>query len=358
MEEIPFSAVRERKGLWLTLSHADTLLTLKEYLTRPFPPLVADALRDAYAGSPHAAELLCDFAAFENIFLDKRALKTWRGTGDLMEALGPLQNLVKVVDIEPQVYEVAICQVQSYKQQAAPTELYLERSPLHDRQNGYFDGYLEAMFDQMFKDDKRGAIPSAFADTQGNIERLFVYANVQRASGAPVKLSNAHLSTLNDFQGALPLSTAEVVDAKPAIGYVQDVVGSHTPQLLTAPLPPIFEMIIDKIKGAKLAISVADAILDIRSGWEGRCFREYLWEVHTALACKNYPKLKQLDDNLLAQLQAFNAAGTSRTRWTKRLLITIGGGTPIEIPVAIRLPRHQDQDYVGFIGRWLGPRQP
>jgi hypothetical protein len=359
MEEISFSSVRERRGIWLTLSDAETLISHGPNILNEYPTSLGDFIRDEYyrhKGSRFAVEILCDLVAFENLFIDKRALQNWKSSADQLEkVLGPLSKLVKLVEVDAAVYEAAALQAMSYIGKDGQDLSYLEHKfPKNRGGNTYYDGNLEAMLDRMFKDFS--FIPSQFVDTQGTVERVLFYANVQRMSGAPVRLSSSHHAALRDYRGALPLSVMEVVEAASALGHVKANVGSHAPEILDAPVPPIFEMIIDKIKGTRSQVSLAQAVLELRDEWEGRCFRQYLWDVQEALSSKDLPKLAYLKNNLLSQIREFDVAGTALTRWTKRISFTLIPGYIFEVPISIRIPRHQEQDYVGFIGRWLGPR--
>ncbi|TCU33122.1 hypothetical protein [Rhizobium azibense] len=358
MEDLLFSAVKERRGLWMTLSDTETLIAQGQNLITPYPAILARSVRDHYYKSQDVAELLCNFVAFENLYIDKRSLPNWGGrVADLEKALGSLSDLVKLVDVDVDVYKAAIMQAVSYIGDAGLDETYLERKlPQFAHGSEYFDGNLKAMLDRMYKDHGLPSIPPRFVDSQGSVERVLFYANVQMLSGAPVRLSRSHYAALRDFQGALPLSIIEVVEATSALEHVEANFGSHVPELLDAPIPPIFEMIIEKVKSSRSAISLAEAIVEIRDGWEGRCFRDYLWEVQNALSSKDRSRLAHLKKNLVAQLREFDAAGTSLTRWTKRVSFTVVPGKLIEFPVSLRIPRHQSQEYIGFIGRWLGPK--
>lgn len=357
MEEVSFADVRDRRGLWLTLSDSENLIAQNRNLVTPFPAVIADHIRDHFYEARNAAEVLCNFVAFENLYIDKLSLHNWKGSmKKLEEALGPLAEMVKLVEVDLDVYKAAIMQAMAYIGEAGLDQKYLETSTRHKGTSEYFDGGLKEMLDRMFKDHGFPSIPSQFVDSQGSVERVLFYANVQRFSGAPVRLAASHRAALRDFEGALPLSIIEVVEGTNALDHVQANVGSHAPKLLDTPIPPIFEMIIDQLKESHSKISMAEAIINIRNGWEGQCFRAYLWDVQEALASKNYPKLANLKSSLVSHLREFDAAGTSLTRWTRRLSLTLVPGTLIEIPLSLRVPRHHNHDYIGFIGRWLGPK--
>ncbi|TBA94434.1 hypothetical protein [Rhizobium ruizarguesonis] len=354
MEVLPFADVSSRQGVWQSLGRMAAVVNQGDNLTSPIDPKKHQTVRDFFARCPIVMELLSDFVAFDSFFLDAFALDHSSLQKGLAPVLGRLWELAHPVAIDFDVYRDAIDQVRAFDKKIKKKMKYLEEEyPEKAYGPAYFDANLKLTMDELRK--HLGAIPSTFIDSQGTVERILLYSNVQRRSGAPARLSNAHLEALKDFKGALPLSTIEFIQKPNARDKIESDVKTEIPGMAELSVTPIFEMIIDRIASAHQPISIVDAVIDIRGDFEAQCFREYLWQVNLAIRLRDIPKLNLLKKTLVDQLRTFDELGTSRTRRTKRISITLVPGYVFEIPLTIKVPRPQDQDYVGFVGRWLGP---
>lgn len=351
MDTIAFSEVSKLRGLWYSISKLDELARDNMNLNTPYSPEDFWIVRDAFSQHHATMNLVCDFVAFDNIFIDSHALRRTGAETRLTQGLGGLAKLCKAVEIEPEVYETAVEQVQHYIDGRGLKKIYLEEE-FPDKSYGsiFFDGEMEGDIDALSKDVD---IPANFVNTGGCVERVLLYANVQRSSGAPVRLSETHRSVFEHFKGALPMSTVEVVTQKNPRDKVEGDVREAIEGI--ADMPPIFDMIVDRIAQSKERISIIDAAVQVRDEWKASCFRTYLWDVFLALRTREIPKLNYLRENLIRQLRTFDNHGTTRTRRTKVLHLTFVPFSMVEVSGSIHVPRHQDQDYVGFVGSWLGP---
>lgn len=301
-------------------------------------------------------EIIGDFLAFEKIFVDKKALeRSSINIEKLKTALGPLSDQFQLVDIPSEFYIDIMRNIENIKTEKHQGLKYLEKLYSEYAGGPYFwDHSLKNLADGLDRENLPQNPPGSFIDSSGSVERVLFYAELQRQSGQPVRLSTAHINVFSQFRDYLPISIIESLSAENAQSKIEKIVSDHEPELFKIPTPPLIDIIFDHIGEQNTETTISQAIKDIRRDWDAVSYRKFVRDVSVCTIKRDFPGLRKLESDLALQLQRVNEQGNAQSRFTGRVDGSLNFlGVRVNTPVPVL--RHQDRDYVGFIGRWLGP---
>ena len=357
MIELDFERLATQRGLWHPIHLVKQFETQSQLLTQEIPNALADTVRDAHLSNPNREflEAICDYVVFDSIFIDALAMESAGiDARALDETLGPLSDSLKAIRIPDEVYYSALDHIQNFKRTKHRKLRYLEDAyPEYARGHEFFYHPDKRTIDRFAKRPDTRSIPSAFVDSEGCVERVLLYAEVQRQSKHPVKLAEPHKRVFERFRGALPISIIEALSGENAQASIEGVVREHEPELFSIPVPPIFDIVFDQIRASKTPKSISQAIFEIRKDWDAVQYRNLMYDVSQSIINRDFVRLRNIQSELKSHLKALNRQGNAKSRFTSQLYGVLGFfGFGIEGNIPI--PRHQKYDYVAFIGRWLG----
>jgi hypothetical protein len=370
---LPFEEVKAAQGAWLSVMQLEAITRL-DWLRQEIRPDKVRAIRDELiyteaveqAGKPatfnNYLSLLCDLVVFEHIFIDEIAAARMGLTpATIGNTLGPLASIVRFVRPTNEVYETAMAAALTMLRRIPEGDRgkYLEeRFGIQGNASAFWDDYLKAIFDELFRKNWPGNFPSWFADTDATIERMLTYFEIQRMSGAPVRLSSARVQLLSALGPIVQASVRGMMQQtnpqKTTEDHVAEQFGVTKDDIDT---PSVFDLLMRELASGTAPRSVLDVVAEVR-GWTTTAkYRGWLWSYHRALATQDFANRAKLLGQLGSHLDAIRETGKPRSQFTRRLHFSVA--TPyvgiIDVPVTLPFLRTVDEDYVGFIGEWLAP---
>lgn len=223
----------------------------------------------------------------------------------------------------------------------------------------FFDGTLKRLFDELERARNAGRfradLPSSFVDTNGSIERLLVYSEVQRQSGAPVRLMPTRIQLMAKLDRLLPRSVLQTLREHDPQKEIEELAEKRLFEGKEVEAPPVFNLVMRELgRSTGTSRSLVDVIEEVRNWNASMQYRDWLWRYYRTYAKPDPLARQRLRDRLAPHLDAMRAAGNGRTLRTATLRFTIGW-FGISLPIEIRIPRWNTEDFVGFIGEWYAP---
>ena len=377
----------QRRGVWIPVSQLTELLQRGSWLNQKIEPERAGLVRDALARDArttakavkaksgtkpeawaYASYLatLCDLAVFVHFFVDKIA---WERAGDFKDAFpaafGPLADRFLLVEPDREIYAETIELTNALRRELSEEGQvdYLESLDSKRTPQKYWEGSLKSALDYIASGASLLNLnaPAEFVDSQGSVERALFYLNLQRVSGAPVRLSATRLELLNNLDIFIPKRIRDQFTAIAPNDEIQQWVASKFVELDAFDGPPIFEMLMREFGAVKKDTSVMDVVAEVREWRDTKLYREWLWKYFRAKAEHDPARVQKLKGEMGAHLDAMTIAGDTRTRRTRLVSYSLSAALlylPFAISSKLRVWRWRSEDYVGFIGDWFaaGPR--
>jgi hypothetical protein len=290
-DTVPFTDVEQLRGAWLPLSSLQRVVetglpNLQAAIDRDQVRLIADILLGAAdrepAGErvkgfpfPNRCEwipaILVDLVVFDHFFVDATAAERRHVSRASLKGLGLLADDILFVRPDEDVYAAAVKSTEIFLANLPPHLRQLKYLEEHDpsdpdRYWRYFDSEYKDAADEFFASGRSGPLhfPARFVDTNGSIERAMSYMQIQRMSGAPVRLNPARLETLSVLNKFLPVSIRSAVRDSNPQGAIEGFVSGELFDHIEVDAPPIFELIVRRMENAPRAVSFLDVIQELR----------------------------------------------------------------------------------------------
>jgi hypothetical protein len=303
---------------------------------------------------------LGDLVVFNHIFIDKIAAdQSHIGPEKVAAAFGSLGRIFCFVQPSADVYRYAI-EKTVHVIKNLPDDMqgrYLED---HLRSSNdlteFWDGTLKHLFDTLTKlpVEKFPIIPSSFVDTNGSVERLLVYLEIQRQSGAPVRLTPSRMQLLAKLDRLLPDSMRQLSRGADPHAEVEMIAMKRLFDENDVEAPAISNLLMRELGNAKGSTSLIEIIEEVRSWSESVKYRDWLWRYYQTYAKRKPLERQKLRDQLSSHLEGMRQAGNGRSWRTARIRFS-ASAFGISIPITLRVPRWVTDDFVGFIGEWFEP---